>query len=230
MLRWQSKQSKFILSLMLSSLVSIGLFGYSAVHDHSLNFDYLSWNLLLAWLPLLFAIRLTLVLRKKLWSSWEALSLSVLWIIFLPNSFYMISDLIHLQTASQVDLVYDAVLVASFVYTGVSIGFSSLFLIHLHLRRRFLPKASFYWIAFTLFICSVAIYFGRDLRWSSWDVLTNPGGLLVDIFERTKNITHYPEMVITIIAFFVLLCTMYNLIWQGAHLFAYHPNKNLETD
>lgn len=218
----QSPKKQFILALVLSSIVSEGLFGYGVLHNHNLDFDYLSVNLVLAWLPLVFAVRLSSVLRTKLWSSWEGLALSGLWLVFLPNSFYMISDFIHLQDVSQTNAVYDALILTAFVYTGVTIGFSSLFLIHLNLKRRFSTHASAAWMATTLFICSVAIYFGRDLRWSSWDVLTNPGGLLVDVSDRMQHFTSYPEMIITIIAFFILLCTMYNVLWRGTHLFLPH--------
>src|SRR5581483_2339654 len=128
---WRTPGRQFLIALCVSSIVSELLFGYNALINHTLDFDYLSWNLLLAWLPLLFAIRLTAVLRRKLWSSWEALILSGLWLVFLPNSFYMISDFIHLQDVSQSSIVYDAVILTSFIYTGVTIGFSSLFLIHL---------------------------------------------------------------------------------------------------
>jgi uncharacterized membrane protein len=167
----QSSRKQFLLALLISSAVSEALFAYSVIQNHNLDFDYLSWNLVLAWLPLIFAIRLSLVLRHKLWSSWEALGLSLLWVIFLPNSFYMISDFIHIQDVSQANLDYDVLLLSSFVYTGVTIGFCSLFLVHLHLKRRFSPKVSALWIAVTLFICSIGIFFGRNLRWNSWDVL-----------------------------------------------------------
>lgn len=228
-LNWQSHSQQFITALILSSVVSEALFGYNAVHTHSLVFDYLSWNLLLAWLPLIFAARLTVVLKHKLWSSWEALTLSVLWLVFLPNSFYMISDYIHLQDVAQSSVVYDALILTSFIYTAVTLGFSSLFLMHLHLRKRLSARHAALWIAATLFISSVAIYFGRDLRWSSWDVLTNPGGLLFDASDRILHITSYPQMVITIIAFFALLCTMYNLLWRGAHLFYIRRTSNEYT-
>jgi uncharacterized membrane protein len=218
-LNWQSHSQQFIAALFLSSVVSEALFGYNVLHSHSLEFDYLSWNLVLAWLPLIFAARLTIVLKRKLWSSWEALLYSVLWLVFLPNSFYMISDFIHLQDVAQANVVYDALILTSFIYTGVTLGFSSLFLVHLHLKRRLPAREASLWIAITLFVCSIAIYFGRDLRWSSWNVLTNPGGLLFDISDRLVHITSYPQMVITIIAFFILLLSMYNLIWRGTHLF-----------
>jgi uncharacterized membrane protein len=164
----RSPRTQFILALLLSSAVSELLFGYSVIRNRNFDYDYLSWNLALAWLPLILSIRLNIVLKHKLWSSWEALALSVAWLVFLPNSFYMISDFIHLQNVSSGKLVYDSLLLSSFVYTGVIIGFCSLFLVHLQLKRRFSAKASAFLIGATLFICSVGIYFGRDLRWNSW--------------------------------------------------------------
>jgi uncharacterized membrane protein len=214
---FKSARGQFILALLLSSFVSEALFAYNALHYKDLTFDFLSWNLALAWLPLIFAMRLNRVLKHKLWSSWEALALSVLWLVFLPNSFYLISDLIHLQSVSQSNSLYAALILTSFVYTGVTVGFSSLLLVHLHLKKRFSPRASATWVGVTLFICSVSVYFGRDLRWNSWNVLTNPGGLLFDISERIQHLTSYPTMVVSIIAFFTLLATMYNLLWRGAH-------------
>jgi uncharacterized membrane protein len=176
---WKPETYKYFLALILASLVSESLFVYSAWSTHSLLFDYLTWNLILAWIPLLVAARLTKALRNKLWSSWEALSLSIIWLIFLPNSFYMINEF----------------------------------------RKRFSDRLSAGLIASTLFISSIAMYFGRDLRWTSWDVLINPGGLLFDISVRLQHIASYPNMIIVILAFFVLLCSMYNLMWKGLSLF-----------
>ncbi len=215
---WRLISNRFILSLVIASFVSEILFAYSAIHEHSLEFDYLTWNLLLAWLPLIFVSRLNLVLKRKPWSSWEALALSLLWLVFLPNSFYMISDFIHLQDVSAANVNYDAIMLAAFIFTGVVLGFTSLFLVHLHLRQRLSALSSGLWIGLTMFICSVAIYFGRDLRWNSWNVLTNPGGLLFDISNRLLHITSYPDMVTTIIAFFLLLLAMYNIIWHSVRL------------
>src|SRR5665213_2505981 len=171
----RSARTHFILALGFSTLVSIGFFAYGAWRNHSLEFDYLLWNLVLAWLPLVFAVWLVKVLRHKLWSSWEALGVSVLWLVFLPNSFYMISDFIHLQDVQRVDILYAAVMFTSFIYTGVLLGFTSLYLIHLQLKKRFSGTVAANWVGVTLLTCSFAVYVGRDLRWNSWDILTNPG-------------------------------------------------------
>ena len=128
---------KFVLALAASTFVSIGFFAYGAYRNHSLAFDYLIWNLFLAWVPLLLAVWLTNILRTQLWSSWKAIAVSFLWLIFLPNSFYMISDFIHLQEIPRIDILYDALMLTSFIYTGVLLGFVSLYMVHQHLRRRF---------------------------------------------------------------------------------------------
>lgn len=218
MVALRSPRTQYLLALMASSLVSLGLFGYGAWRNHSLDFSYLIWNLFLAWLPLLFAVRLVMVLRAKAWSSWEGLAYSVLWLVFLPNSFYMISDFIHLQDVQRVDILYDTLMFTLFIYTGVVLGFSSLYLIHAQFRRRLSRLATDAWIVGILLVCSSAIYVGRDLRWNSWDILTNPGGLLFDISDRLLHPTSYPHMLLTIITFFILLLTMYNVVLRSIRL------------
>jgi uncharacterized membrane protein len=216
--RWRSPRLQFLLSLLAASMVSIGLFLYSAWRRESFGYSYMIWNLTLAWLPLILALRLMVVLKYKLWSSWEALGTSVLWLLFLPNSFYMISDFIHLRESSRADVLYDAVMFTSFIYTGVILGFVSLYLVHLQLKRRLDAWASRFWLAGVLLLCSIAIFIGRDLRWNSWDVLINPGGLLFDISDRLQHLGDYPNMLLTIAVFFVLLTSMYGLLWQGSKL------------
>ncbi len=211
---------QFMWALGGSALVSLAFFTYGALQNHSLEFDYLAWNLFLAWLPLLFALRLTRVLQHKLWSSGEGLLYSCLWLVFLPNSFYMISDFIHLQEVTRVNLLYDTLMFTSFIYSGVIVGFSSLYLIHVQLRRRLAERPAAWLMAATLLVCSFAIYVGRDLRWNSWDILTNPGGLLFDLSDRLIHPAAYPAMFTTVISFFVLLASMYNLVWRGSQLLA----------
>ncbi|MDB5168756.1 MAG: hypothetical protein JWO41_112 [Candidatus Saccharibacteria bacterium] len=207
-----------MIALLGSMLVSVAFFGYGAWRNHSFEYSYFLWNLFLAWIPFGLTFWLVRILKKQLWSSWPALVASFLWLVFLPNSFYMISDFIHLQNVSRVDILYDAVMFTSFIYTGVLLGMSSLYLIHLELKKRMPPRQAGYWIGLTLFICSFAIYVGRDLRWNSWDILTNPGGLLFDVSDRLLHPSAYPQMLVTILTFFALLGSMYTMFWTGAAL------------
>lgn len=203
-------------TLVLASFSSIGLYLFGAYRNQNDAYSYMVWNLFLAWLPLVFIAWLLLVLRRKRWSSWEGISVSFLWLFFLPNSFYMISDFIHLQDAPRVDVLYDAVMLMSFACTGLLLGYLSLVLFHLELRRRLAARSVRKVVGSVLLACSFAVYMGRELRWNSWDVLFNPAGILFDVSNRVLRPLEYPGMFVTVIAFFVLLGTFYVVAWNLA--------------
>jgi uncharacterized membrane protein len=201
-------------TLFLSSLVSLGLFFIDSLFNHSFVYWFLIWNLFLAWLPLVFMLWLRKLLQRKRWSSWPGIVLSVLWLGFLPNSFYIVTDFIHLQDLVGADVLFDATMLTSFVVTGLVLGFTSLYLFHCELRKRIPIRTANRVIALVLLLCSFAIYLGRDLRWNSWDLFINPAGILFDISDRIIAPTSYPEMYVTTSSFFILLGMFYLLTWH----------------
>jgi len=211
-----SARTRLALALVFASLVSVGLFFVGAWRNHSMVFNYLMWNLFLAWLPLLFSMALEKTLRKRLWSSWTALLLTALWLAFLPNSFYMISDFIHIQEVRRFDILYDVIMLTSFIMNGVLLGYLSLYEVHRQLLRRLQSRTTHILITVLLFVCSFAIYLGRDLRWNSWDILINPGGILIDVSDRIMHPMSYPLAFTTTLGFFVLLGSFYVVLWQIA--------------
>lgn len=214
-MRWYlSHTTRLGIALLGLSVVSGGLFLAGAQSNHSMAFAYLLWNLFLAWLPLMAALWLHKILKHHLWSSWPALILSFLWIGFLPNSFYMISDFIHIQDAPRVDLLFDVVMFSSFIFNGVILGFLSLYIIHLNLLQRLSRRWTHITIGFVLFLCSFAIYLGRDLRWNTWDILVNPGGILFDVSDRLIHPITYSQTYTTTGIFFALLGSLYVFAWQ----------------
>lgn len=226
-MRWYfSHGTRVGLALGLLSLASLGLFAAGALANHSSAFSYLIWNLFLAWVPLGLSLWLNKVLQRKLWSSWEGLLASVLWIGFLPNSFYMVTDFIHIQEAPRVDLLYDVVMFSSFIFTGLLLGFISLYIIHHALLQRLSRRLAHLVVAGILFVCSFAIYLGRDLRWNTWDILVNPGGILIDVSERFLHPLTYSPAYTTTIIFFVLLSTVYIVGWQLARAMRYQKRMD----
>ncbi|MEO8105439.1 MAG: DUF1361 domain-containing protein [Candidatus Saccharibacteria bacterium] len=223
----RTAKNQYALALGYATAVSGVLYAYGALREHSLAYSYLPWNLLLSWLPLGLALWLAKTLETRLWSSWKALAITVAWLLFLPNSFYMISDYIHLQDVAHSDILYDAVLFTSFIFSGVALGLSSLYIIHRLLQQRFSARQVGGIIALTLGLCSFAIYIGRDLRWNSWDILTNPGGLLFDVSDRILHPAAYPAMFVTVASFFVLLSSVYGLVWWGSQLLRHSGRPNL---
>ncbi len=211
-------RDQFVGALLLASAASVLIFLIGAWRNHSFAFSYLIFNLFLAWLPLVFATWIVTLLRRKVWSSWEGLLASALWLLFLPNSFYMVSDFIHLQEVLRVDILYDAVMFTSFIFVAFILGLCSLYLVHREFSRRFSWFASDTWLAGIILLSSFAIYLGRDLRWNSWDILTNPGGLLFDISDRIIHPSAYPQMFLTIGIFFVLISSIYTLTYKAVQL------------
>lgn len=204
--------------LAIGFAVCLALYGYSIYLNGGLAYVYLIFNLFLATIPLLIAWRIVIVLGRKRWSAWEPLTLTLLWVIFLPNSLYMISDYIHLQNMSNKTILYNAVMFSAFIYLALAMGLTSLYLIHQELRKRLHYQTAAIMVALIVLGCCFAIYLGRDLRWNSWDVVTNPGGLLFDISNLLLKPQKYPDMGRSISSFFVLIGSAYLIAWEASRL------------
>jgi uncharacterized membrane protein len=216
-MRWYvSTRSRLGLALAAASLASVALFLAGAMRNHSLTFDYLIYNLVLAWIPLGLTLWLQRMLRTKLWSGWAPFLLTLFWLGFLPNTFYMISDYIHLQEVARVDLIYDVIMFSSFILNAFMLGLVSLYIVHGELRKRVSLAVSWWMIAATIFLTSFAIYIGRDLRWNTWDVLLNPASILFDVSDRLLAPHQHPEMFTTTLGFGVLISSIYVVLWYAA--------------
>lgn len=201
-------------ALLFSNLITILFYVLRAVESGSDRYWFLIWNLLLAWMPLLFAWVLVDRIPRKSWVDPINILLTVLWLGFLPNSFYVVSDLIHLQVTGEVSLLYDAVMFSSFIFNAYLAGYMSLFLIHRELVRRLSYIQAHSIIGGVILACSFAIYLGRNLRWNTWDVLVNPAGLLFDVSDRFINPSAHPQAIVTTVTFFVLIGSIYAVTWQ----------------
>ena len=205
---------RVLYALVFSCGVSLLLFILRSVESQTDRYWFLIWNLVLAWLPLAFAWWLAGRLRKTSWLTWQNLALTFLWLGFLPNSFYVVSDLIHLHETGEVSLLYDIVMFSSFIFNAAIVGFMSLFIVHRELLKRIAHKKAHVVVGMVLLACSFAIYLGRSLRWNSWDVLVNPAGILFDVSDRIVNPISHPQSFVTTMTFFLLLTSVYCVIWE----------------
>jgi uncharacterized membrane protein len=219
MRRWYlSTRSRLGIALVAASLVSVGLFLLGAWRNESWLWNYFVWNLFLAWLPLGLMLYLEKVLRRKVWSSWQALGITGLLVVFLPNAFYMTTDIIHVQEVARVDLLSDVVMLSSFICNAFVIGLLTLSLLHGELRKRVSERAGWFIMSGVLLTVSFAIYIGRDLRWSSWDIALNPTSVLFDVSDRLLNIGAHPELFYVTLSFFLFLLSVYAVIWYVARV------------
>lgn len=132
----------------------------------------LLWNLFLAALPLLWSSAFQSAIAREN-GIWAGVSF-VLWILFLPNAPYLLTDLIHLEPKPGVPEWYILAMLLSCAATGTLIGYISLMDVHVAIERRFGFAAGWLLALSSLMLCGFGIYLGRFLRWNSWDALTRP--------------------------------------------------------
>lgn len=205
--------SPVVRALLVSNLVSVLLFLVRVIATQSSTYWFLFWNLFLAWVPVLFVWLLQRSLRTHLWIQPLPVLLTALWLGFLPNSFYIMSDLIHLESTGDIGVLYDAVFMLSFIWNGVVAGFLSMYWIHQEILKRRSSQFAGLIMSGVILLTSFAIYLGRSLRWNTWDVLVNPAGLLFDVSERVINPLTHAQYLTTTATFFLLIGSMYYVVW-----------------
>lgn len=207
-------QREVFLTLALSSGVSLALLLVRIVVTDTTKFWFMAWNLLLAWIPLGLAFWLQRRVRARRWPQWPDLLLGCAWLVFVPNSFYLLTDLIHLQSSGEVSLLYDTALLSSFVINGLMLGYISLYIVHRIVAGYLGERVAYLWAQLALLLSAFAIYLGRYLRWNTWDVIVNPASLVFDVSDRIINPgSHLHTFVVTGV-FFVLLGSTYAVIYR----------------
>lgn len=145
----------------------------------SVYYLFLLGNLFLACVPLFFSTALRVTNRLRVhWTIMAALA--GLWLLFLPNAPYILTDLLHLTSTSDAPAWYDLALLLSCSGTGLVVGYLSLVDVQGIVARRFTPVVGWIFALVSLVLSGFAIYLGRFLRWNSWDVLVTPT-LVLDI-------------------------------------------------
>jgi len=164
--------------LMASSLFSIGLMIFRIVYTGHLLFAFLIWNLFLAFVPYAISKKSDNAFTK---SKWKFFLYAFIWLLFIPNAFYIITDLFHLDMNETVPLWYDLALLLSFAWSGILFGILSVRQMEKLFEKNFNKKFDLLFILPVMALNGFGIYIGRYLRFNSWDVLTNPLQLIQDI-------------------------------------------------
>lgn len=191
------------------TLLSVGLYWGRVFATGTGHLAFLNWNLILAWLPLWFAWWLASTLKTRRWYSANAVILTLFWLMFLPNSFYIVTDFIHLKPGTGISLLYDVILIMSFTLTGLLLGCMSVFILHKELIRRVSKRRVLDILGSVFLLSGFAIYLGRNLGYNSWDLLANPFGILLDVSDRIASPDVYGSMYSTTLLFFVFISAVY---------------------
>ena len=221
-MRAQLKQARaflakenFLYSLILTCLVSISLLSARIIVSDSLRFVFLYWNLALAVLPVILSYWLVKRIRLYGWFKWPQIILTAIWLIFLPNSFYLVTDMVHLRANFEASFYFDVIMLTSFMLSGLALGFYSVYVVHKELKRFFSPRFTMAIIGLVYLMCSFAAYLGRFTRWNSWDILLQPFGLLFDVSDRFVNPSVHDDTYLVTFSLFIVLFSSYYVVWTA---------------
>jgi len=132
----------------------------------------LRWNLILATVPLLCSSVMLRTARQNRW--WLTSLLLVIWLLFLPNAPYILTDLFHFQTRQTVPEWIDLAVLLTFAGAGLMLCYLSLTDVQTLVQRKLGAKIGWAVACTALMLCGVGIYLGRYLRLNSWYVVTHP--------------------------------------------------------
>ena len=190
---------------------------------------WLVWNVFLATLPPLFAWLFIHCRIKGL-----RLALAALWLLFLPNAPYLVTDMIHLAHLSFDHWGSGRALYPwlTLMQTGISMflattmGLWSLGVMHRAIRNRAGPAVGWLSVALICMASGFAVYLGRFLRFNSWDVL-QPLRMLERISRHTDA---FALQFSASFGAFILFTYCIFRAFGGLHAHSYRPNsKPLRT-
>jgi uncharacterized membrane protein len=201
-----------VLSLFVVAMIVVRIL-YTRTPEHS----GIAWNLVLAWIP--FGLALIVYERARtglLTPAWAGVG--VLWLLFLPNAPYIVTDLKHVGTGDGVPVLYDVLLLSAAAWTGLLLGLTSLFLMHAVARRVVGAVNAWVLVVAALALSSFGIYLGRVLRWNSWDVFVRPGALSSAIANGALHPLSHPQPVALTILLTSFLLVSYLVFYSLARM------------
>lgn len=144
-------------------------------------FLMLVWNCLLSFLPLLFARHAVSCQNghKRVWLLW-----AFLWLIFWPNTFYLVTDVAHFTGnafymavpyqkpvySTELQLWAKGILIVAGILYGVLNGTRSEMIFENTIAGRNGKGKRAFFRAICSLLGGIAIYIGRFLRLNSWDI------------------------------------------------------------
>jgi uncharacterized membrane protein len=173
-------------ALVLASALGVGLVVLRFAWTGELRYANLVWNLVLAWVPLVLA----LVVYDRARRGARGLSLVVpaaIWLAFLPNAPYLLTDFMLLRDIHGMPVWFDVALLTTFAWTGLLLGFVSVYLVQRATGRLLGSAAGWSTAVAALGLSGLGIYLGRYLRWNSWDLLVQPGSVAGDVLEQLAS-------------------------------------------
>lgn len=189
--------------------LSAQLFHWIYISGHLFNqsTSRIVWNLFLAFIPFALSFYLfRLTALRNLW--WWTLLL--VFMAFLPNAPYILTDSIHIVELSQGNYPPWAIVLVLipqyilFICLGFEAYVISLVKLEQYLSNFIASKYLLIINAIAHSLCIVGIYIGRFERFNSWDFVTKPGTVLITTLQELEDGRKIFSMAIALITLWLL--------------------------
>jgi uncharacterized membrane protein len=142
-----------------------------AIVGRSPTHHFLLWNLALAWVP--FAAAIGVEEFDRTGRRGLTVVSGVVFVLFLPNAPYLVSDLTHLSESSPTPWL-DLARLFAFAWTGCVLCAAALRIVHGVVAARYGRVAGWFLVLTSAVACGVGVAIGRFARLNSWEVFTRP--------------------------------------------------------
>ncbi|WP_281890318.1 DUF1361 domain-containing protein [Paenibacillus sp. YYML68] len=213
---------KLFAALALSTVLCLIVYAMRDELDPKTYYDFLLWNLFLAWIPYaLSTVGLWLHERSLYTRAYSLIPIGIVWLLFLPNSPYIVTDLIHLTILKNNYITegwykftywYDMISILLFAWNGLLLAFVSMYQWQSIVTRRFTPLISWLFIGAVSFLSAYGVLLGREYRFNSWDVLSQ-----MEPLTRTVLSSLQFEPMMFCALFGVLLLAIYSMLYVLLH-------------
>jgi uncharacterized membrane protein len=194
------------------------------------NVGRIVWNLFLAFIPLGLSYWLFRRGRSRSFVWWLGF---VVFLAFLPNAPYILTDIVHLiDDIRAVNSIWVVTLIVFplhilFILSGFEAYVLSLINLGYYLQRIGLSK----WIVATELsihaLCAVGIYLGRFPRFNSWDIITQPDALVDaiadDLIGKIPLAIVFITFIIITILYWLFKQVTIAVLWQRGAIDFYQP-------
>jgi uncharacterized membrane protein len=192
------------------------------------NYRWMSWNLFLAFIPLLLSVWLFRHKRGRTWLWWSGL---FVFIAFLPNAPYVLTDIIHLYTDVRIypsDWLITLIVIPLY-FLFILAGFEAYVLSLINLGSYLQRQGWGRWVLGAEMalhgLSAIGVYLGRFLRFNSWDLVTN----LDSVFDSVINdLAAKRPLAVTVITF-VVIAGLYSLLKELSLALMRHRQRDLHT-
>ena len=204
------------LLLGIASAGAVALVGARFARSHTSHYEFLIWNLFLAWVPVaLAALAYRVSFRRGIVGRLTLVLTAVVWLAFFPNAPYILTDFAHLvDIHDHVPLWYDVILIAWYALTGILLGILSMRLMQDIMERAAGRVAGWSLVVAVTVLGSIGIYIGRFLRWNSWQAFQAPRTLL----HRALGGAEGPEVDVRFLGFSALFAALFLFVYLAVYL------------